>query len=86
MYHFILNTVCTRERYFSLELCSTNITKLWTLGQFRRANLHVHVATCCHLSSKKAEAYVQFTPPASQDKTVLSVSCLAWRCKLDNCY
>jgi len=23
-----------------------------------------------------------FTPPARQDKTVLSVSCLAWRCEL----
>jgi len=52
MYHFILNnTVCTRERYFSLELCSTNITKLWTLGQFRCANLHVHVGHRNVLSS-----------------------------------
>ena len=25
----------------------------------------------------------QFTPPARQDKTVLSVSCLVWRCELD---
>jgi len=27
----------------------------------------------------------QFTPPARQDKTVLSVSCLACRCELDDC-
>ena len=26
--------------------------------------------------------YAQFTPPARYDKTVLSVSCLAWRCEL----
>ena len=27
----------------------------------------------------------QFTPPARHDKTVLSVSCLVWRCELDDC-
>ena len=26
-----------------------------------------------------------FTPPAGYDKTVLSVSCLVWRCELDEC-
>ena len=29
--------------------------------------------------------YTRFTPPARPDKTVLSVSCLAWWCKLDDC-
>ena len=28
----------------------------------------------------------QFTPPARRDKTVLSASCLAWRCELNNRY
>ena len=28
------------------------------------------------------ECNAQFTPPARHDKTVLFVSCLAWRCEL----
>jgi len=29
--------------------------------------------------------YAEFTPAARHDKTVLSVSCLAWRCELNHC-
>jgi len=39
---------------------------------------------CVLVSADAANA--QFTPPARHDKTVLSVSCLARGCELDDCY
>ena len=35
--------------------------------------------------AKRAISYAQFTPLARHDKTVLSVSCLACRCELNDC-
>ena len=58
--------------YLSLQICPSQLSSQATM---RNSEL-------VHLNPRNA----QFTPPARHDKTVLSVSCLACRCELDNCY
>ena len=43
-------------------------------------------SNCYGLADMVPKTNAQFTPPAWHDETVLSASCLAWQCELDNCY
>jgi len=60
-----------------------NTCKNYCLSEIRLKSVEVlYAGSAVQAISTNA----QFTPPARQDKTVLSVSCLVWRCELDNCY
>jgi len=48
------------------------------------ASRHDLVQRVRRQTKRTGSCNAQFTSPARRDKTVLSVSCLAWRCELDN--